>query len=202
MSYARRLTIPGSPIPVFAIEERLPVAAVAGLISPRILIADCLIAELTTAEFDAVLAHELAHYRSCDNLKRFVLECGFGVWSLVQRGPTWVHRWREASERDADAASAQGDPAVALALASALLKAARLMEGSIARQHVWSGLNQGGPIADRVHRLLACDGDTRCRPSWVLRGLSMTVVLASMTLYPSALRAVHLASEWLLHGLP
>jgi Zn-dependent protease with chaperone function len=78
---ARRLTIPGSPIPVFAIDERFPVAAVAGLFRPRILIADRLVGELTTAEFDAVLAHELAHYRSGDNLKRFVLLAGITLCS-------------------------------------------------------------------------------------------------------------------------
>jgi Zn-dependent protease with chaperone function len=196
---ARRLTISGSPIPVFAIDERFPVAAVAGPFRPRILIADRLVGELTTAEFDAVLAHELAHYRSGDNLKRFVLECGFGVWSHVGRRPAWTQRWRDASEYDADAAAAQGDPVVAVALASALLKVARLVEGSTVRRAVWSGLLHGGSIADRVRRLVGFEVDTRRPPSVAVRGVSIVVVLAGITLCSPALRMVHLASEWLLH---
>lgn len=201
MRQARRLPTQGLPLPTFVIEDPFPLAVIVGVISPRILIARCLFDQLTVRELDAVLAHELAHHVGRDNLKRLALECSPTVWSRLN-ARSWATRWAEASERAADAAAAAGDPHVATALASALVKTSRLITQSRTGECMCSALHHGAPVAERVRRLLALEGPPERDVSVTLRFGMASAVLGCIVVYPSALPIVHRATEWLLHGLP
>jgi hypothetical protein len=201
MLRAKRLPTQGLPLPAFVIDDPFPLAILVGVTSPSILIARCLLEQLTVRELDAVLAHELAHHVGRDNFKRLALACFPTVWCRPTAGH-WSHRWAEASERAADATAAAGDPNVATALASALVKTSRLITQSSAAESLCSALRHGAPVAERVRRLLALEAVPERDVSVTLRFGLVSAVLACLVVYPSALPIVHRATEWLLHGLP
>src|SRR5439155_5531797 len=100
-------------------------------------------------------AHELAHDRGWDNLKRLAMR---GAPDLLH----WTHtahlverRWAAAAEHTADAAATiAGSRTARLALASALVKVARLMPAAPSLGEPISTLVDGGEIAARVERLI------------------------------------------------
>ncbi|HEX2327431.1 MAG TPA: M56 family metallopeptidase [Candidatus Angelobacter sp.] len=113
--------------------------AVTGIFRPTILVSADITDALTPRELDAAIRHELAHVRSWDNLKQFVLK--------VTHLPSWIrplhdldHAWIQSSEVAADeTALATGAPP--LDLSAALIKVARLAAGesnfgSVAASHL------------------------------------------------------------------
>ena len=97
-----------------------------GIWRPRILIGADARGALTPAELDLAISHEVAHRRSNDNLKRFLICCAPDLffWTRVARElEDW---WQAAAECDADAHAVRGDNYRAVLLASALVKVARL----------------------------------------------------------------------------
>jgi hypothetical protein len=104
----------------------LPGVSLAGIWRPRILIGSEARAALTPSELDLAISHEIAHRRSWDNLKRFLMYCSpdlFG-WTAVAR--QLEERWQAEAECEADARAVRGDGHRAVVLATALVKVARL----------------------------------------------------------------------------
>lgn len=100
--------------------------SLSGIWRPKILIGAEARAALTPAELDLAISHEKAHWRSLDNLKRFLIFIApdlFG-WTTVAR--QLEERWQAESECEADASAVNGDGQRAMLLASALVKVARL----------------------------------------------------------------------------
>ncbi|HZH29770.1 MAG TPA: M48 family metalloprotease, partial [Pyrinomonadaceae bacterium] len=84
--------------------------------------------ELTADELRAALWHEQGHLAARDNLKRTALRACRDVLMLVPAGRTLDNAWVEQSEAAADEHAARaGGAALALDLASALVKIARLI---------------------------------------------------------------------------
>ena len=100
--------------------------SLAGIWQPKIFIGPEALAALTPTELDLAIAHEIAHRRSNDNLKRFAMCCApdFFGWTSVAR--RLEQQWQAEAECDADAHAVRGDDGRAIALASALVKVARL----------------------------------------------------------------------------
>jgi Peptidase family M48 len=122
-------------------------------------------------EFRAVLAHEAAHLAARDNLKLLLLVGAPDVLAWTPLGAGLVERWRAAAEHEADQRATGTDRARRLALASALIKVARLLKRP--------GAALGMPVAaedvaGRVRGLLAPPG-CGARPA-----VAVTLALCSL----------------------
>lgn len=103
-------------LPVFTTNAFAPPMAVAGIRDPQLLLSPALLQTLEQSELERAMAHEAAHVRHWDNLRKLgLLLCRFPGMAELER------RWADASEFAADE-SAVGSKREALDLASALVK--------------------------------------------------------------------------------
>jgi beta-lactamase regulating signal transducer with metallopeptidase domain len=109
-------------------------------------------------------------------------------------------RWASAAEHAADRAATAGDPDARCALASALVKVARLMPPTAAPFEAISTLVGGSDLASRIESLL----DEPAAPTASRRGLwpAATACAAVAVAYAPLLRAVHEITEVLVNSLP
>src|SRR5262245_7006800 len=144
------------PIPAYRVRHPFPVLAIVGAFRPKLFIADHLFQTLTGEELDAAIAHESGHFATMDNLKRACLRICRDALAIVPSGKNLDRAWAEASELAADEHAAKGGGAVALDLASALVKIARLVPEGV-RPAIPAGAlligDDAGGIARRVRRL-------------------------------------------------
>ncbi|MEZ5287523.1 MAG: M56 family metallopeptidase [Vicinamibacterales bacterium] len=144
--------LPGVHVPVSIVEADFPIVAIAGLVTPRLFVARHVVDACSTGELRAIVSHELAHLAARDNLRRLLLHAAPDLVSCTPTGARLARDWALASELAADDA-ASADPAERLDLASALVKVARLAVGRHTPLAA-SALYQGGPVTERVHRLI------------------------------------------------
>ena len=112
---AEPINIEGVNITTYRIDHTFPVIAIVGVLRPRLFIANQVLALLSNEEIAAAVAHENGHLKARDNLKRGLM-----------RACRWLDTdWAEAAEEAADENAAGKGFAVALDLASALVKIAR-----------------------------------------------------------------------------
>src|SRR5207248_815435 len=125
---AEPFAIAGVNLPTFRIEAPQPLMALVGIVRPRLIVTRGLIETLTPEEVAAGAAHELAHHRAWDNLKRLVMRGAPDVLHWMPAARRLEREWAAAAEHNADAAAPiVASRAARLALASALVKVARLM---------------------------------------------------------------------------
>lgn len=190
--------------PVFFVADRSPVMSLVGIVAPRLFVANEIAEELTADELEASLAHEAAHARAHDNLKRaFVAWSPDALW-LVPRGRDLAARWRAAAEFAADARAAVGSEARAVALASALVKVARLTPPEACAPMAVSGIHHQALLAARVERLLQGGAESsRADLFSVLPLLCAAVAIAvALVAVQHPWLAVHQATEGLIRYLP
>jgi len=138
--------------------DGLPGVSLAGIVNPRILIGRGVRSQLSQAELDVAIAHEVAHREAFDNLARWAMLCAPDFLSGSAVAARLEHEWHVAAESRADARATAGDQASAVHLASALIKVARLSASSTHRAvPSWSTLNDSELLEWRVQRLLAGD---------------------------------------------
>jgi Zn-dependent protease with chaperone function len=104
------------------------VLALVGVWRPRLFIADKLLTALSPAELNAALAHESGHLAAHDNSKRAWMRACRDALTLVPCGRALDRAWDAATEEAADEYATCHDPNLALDLAAALVKIARLAE--------------------------------------------------------------------------
>ena len=187
-------TLPTRPLPASIIDTMFPVVAIVGLVAARLFVARRVLEACSADEFDAVLAHEHAHARQYDNLRRLAMAASPDVLGLVAEGRALERAWLQAAELAADETAAAGCQR-GVSLASALVKVARL--ASVPAEPLpASALYRGEPIAERVHRLLDPPSapDRRPWPAWA-RALTLCVALAGAV---ASIPALHRAAELLL----
>jgi Zn-dependent protease with chaperone function len=194
LAAATRGTLPAAPLPASIIETPFPIVAIVGLVLPRLFVARSVLEACSPEELEAVLAHERAHARQYDNLRRLALAAAPDVLSLCAGGSRLDAAWKQAAEFAADEAAAR-DGNCGLHLASALLKVARLATGR-SEPVPASALYQGEPIADRVRRLVAPPVTTEARrwPRWTRAIVSAALLVVAWLSLPW----VHDAAERLL----
>jgi hypothetical protein len=184
--------------------DGVPGLALAGLLRTRILIARQAAASLTAAELDVAIAHELAHRRAVDNLKRWALHCApdfFGSSAIAKRTE---QAWHAAAESLADARAVHGDAQRALDLASALIKVARLTAppASLACTPAWSPFNDPALLEWRVHQLtFDVPAATPYRPVRTA-GAAALLLLVTALLVPILSGAIHQVTEAAVAYLP
>jgi len=182
--------------------------ALAGIWQPKIFIGPEALAALTPAELDLAIAHEIAHRRSNDNLKRFAMYCApdfLGWTSVAQR---LEQQWQAEAECEADAHAVRGDSGRAVALASALVKVARLerLHGFRPASPAFSAFHVPTLLELRVRRLVTDSALPSAARGWRWRfGTTASVAFAAglwFTDFSHALHALHVATEALIANLP
>ena len=199
---ARPLSLNGATLPLYAVDCAAPIMALAGVFRPRLLITRGVFDALTEEEVRAGVAHELGHWRARDNLKRLVMRAAPDLLVFTHAAAALESRWASAAEHAADG-HAGADAPSRCALASALVKIARLTPPATPLGEPISTLVDGGEIASRVERLLSDGGPaapSSRRWSVVVAGASLAAGAAAA--YGPLLRLVHEATELLLHALP
>ena len=204
MARAQRIVVPGTTLPAYHVDADQPMLALTGVLRPKLLVTRGLLEALTPAELEAAVAHEIGHQHGWDNLKRLMMagapDCL--AWSGTAR--RIERHWAAAAERAADRISVPNIAAARCALASALVKVARLTPPPIDRGEPISTLISGGEIASRVQHLLT-DDDGASRPA-ERRRLRTALVCGGAALavaaYAPLLRSVHELTEILLRSLP
>lgn len=141
----------GVPVLAYRVPSETPLAALVGVVRPRLYVSDRFLAALSEDERQAVLEHEVGHLVSFDNLKRTVMKLAPDWLSFSSAGREIETAWAIAAEEEADDHAAGADRARSLDLASALLKATRLTP---MRRAPASNFWDGATIARRVARLL------------------------------------------------
>jgi Zn-dependent protease with chaperone function len=206
MRGARRYEAP-SAVPAYTIGSApAPLMALVGVLSPRVFVSDRLVDVLSRDELDATLAHEASHARSHDNVKRLVMRLLPDALALGPMGGAIERRWASAAEHAADRAATGGDAAARCALASALVKVARLMPAERRVSDLTrasdpiSTLVGGGDLASRVESLLGDAPAVVASPR--VRWPGVAAVAVAAIAYAPALHAVHEITELLVNSLP
>jgi Zn-dependent protease with chaperone function len=122
---AEPLRIEGIRIPAYRIRHPFPVIAIVGAFKPKLFVASQVFDILSEEEFAAALAHERGHLATLDNFKRACLRACRDSLTIVPCGRSLDRAWAESSEAAADEYAARKGAAVALDLASALVKITR-----------------------------------------------------------------------------
>jgi Zn-dependent protease with chaperone function len=200
MRAARPLPLAETSMPAFAIDTNAPLMALVGVLRPRLLITRPVLEALNEEELSACVAHELGHWRALDNLKRLAMRAAPDLLFATSTARALERRWAAASEQVADRAA--GDSGrVRCALASALVKVARLTPPVSSVAEPISALVDGGDITSRVQRLL--DDAPSTATSRSMRWLPIAIPAAALAIaYSPLLRIVHSVTEILVNSLP
>jgi len=189
------------------VQGRGRVIALAGLLRTQVLISDEAISALEADEVRAVLRHERGHSVSRDNLKRLALTLAPDVVPFVRLGFSTIERaWEKFAEWAADDYAAMGDPSRSMALASALVRVARIPAGAAVPAFLTPFMD--GDFSARVDRLLADPAaveqgawpqfSTRAfRAFWISIGVVATVAFL-LLLRPATLLSAHELLERLI----
>jgi|ERR1700752_556097 len=122
------IELDGVRVPTYVFRHSgFPIIAVVGAFRPRLFIADHVFDSLTEEELGAAVAHECGHLAAHDNFKRSVMRVSRAALLLIPCGRSVDRAWSEASESAADEYAAQQSSQVALNLASALVRIARMI---------------------------------------------------------------------------
>ena len=208
------LEIAGINIDAYQIDHQFPLIGIVGFLRPRLFIASQVLEVLSPEEIAAAIAHENGHLAARDNLKRGLLRACRDILLIIPSGRLLDRSWSEASEEAADENAARQGNAVALDLASALVKIARIIPLG-ARPTMPAGVFLLGDeetrgIKSRVGRLItlaATERGSLARPDGLTNLFvwgSATLLLAGFTIAatnPYLLSRVHYLIEHAVHAL-
>lgn len=171
-----------------------PPLMLVGVSKPRVLVSESTVSLLSREELRIALKHEIAHVRSCDNLKKLVFR-SFPFPGMAKLESAWS----EAAELAADDA-AVSNANEAVDLAAALVKVSRLVPVEAAPACT-VGLVSGA-IRARVARLVAWDEVIRSKEvqnyRWYAIAPSVAALLCVFATYIPALNVTHQITEWIV----
>lgn len=195
-----------SPIGDGAYEVRgLPGVALAGILHPRVIVGSDALAALTPAELDVAISHEVAHQRSRDNLKRFLIACAPDLFGWTRTARDLEARWQAESECQADAFAVRGEGERAAVLASALVKVAKLTQRRVAvmQSPAWSAFHVPSLLETRVRRLVGGPLAAPASVGRLWRGAAIVVAAAAVAAGCSDFSyALHEVTESFVATLP
>ncbi|HEY3582537.1 MAG TPA: M48 family metalloprotease, partial [Pyrinomonadaceae bacterium] len=114
-------------VPTFVVQHSFPLIAVVGAFRPRLFIAHQVLDSLSQEELAGAIAHECGHLAARDNFKRSVMRISRAALLLIPCGRSLDRAWSDASESAADEHAAERSSIVALNLASALVRIAKMI---------------------------------------------------------------------------
>ncbi|MGE5243245.1 MAG: M56 family metallopeptidase [Betaproteobacteria bacterium] len=202
MAASERLTIPGVSLPAYRVEVAQPVLALVGIFRPRLLVTRGLLDALTPEELAAAIAHEIGHCRARDNLKRLAMCAAPDLLGWTASARAIESAWAAAAEHRADHA-ASTSPRLRVALASALVKVARLTPILPSVGEPVSTLVGGGAIAHRIEALIEPAAPSVPARSGVAPRLAVAVAVAALLYaYAPLLVFVHGITETVIRLVP
>jgi hypothetical protein len=199
----RRIEIRGCALPAWRIGADFPVAAVSGVLRPRLILSSQILEHCSAGELTVIVRHEEAHAARRDNLWRAWLLAMPDVFSQLRR-PSLCAAWQRAVEEAADDVAVRSDVDARLALAGALVRVGKM---AITPPPAWMpalALYDGDNLESRVRRLL--------EPAPVRTPLRFHARIRSLALALAAITAVawlamgpgplHGMMEWAVRYLP
>jgi beta-lactamase regulating signal transducer with metallopeptidase domain len=190
-------------IPCFVVEDSDATVSLVGIVRPAVFVSARVASALDPDELALALAHERAHVRALDNLKRLLVAACPDALPLGWAGAWLERQWHAAAECAADASAAAGRPIDAVRLASALLAVARVAPSPMPAA-AWSRVHDTDLLEERVRRLLSDQAPPASRHRMVARAglaaLAVAAILAGST--HTVLASVHHATELAVRLLP
>ena len=178
-----------------------PVAAVAGVLQPRLMLSARVLRECTAAEIAAIVAHERAHVRRRDNLTRAVFNALPDRWLSSRMTRDIEASWMRAAEEAADGDAAGPAPAPRAALAATLIHVSRMADEAPPAWMPQLAFYQGADLERRVRALLAAPrSDTATAVCIELAALASAVSVAALMIAGS--EGLHRFIEWSVTRLP
>src|SRR5687768_2726294 len=190
------------PLPFWIVDTPHPIAAVSGLLRPKLLVSTRLLLECPPEEMDAILRHEAAHIRRRDNLLRAFMLAVPDPMQFGATGRAIQSAWAAAAEQAADDEAAGDRPEGRAELAAALVRVARMVQGP---RPTWAdgvAFYEGSNLEERVQRLLG--PASLGRPARILSAGVGGLMIAAITIVaadPIAFR-VHALMEAAVNHLP
>jgi hypothetical protein len=160
-----------------------PIIGVIGGWRPQVVTAECVISACSRDEFRQVVAHEAAHVSARDNLKLLLLLACPDALAWTTLGAVLSERWRRAAEFAADQRATGDDPQKRLALASALIKIARLFDTGHCARHALTMSVALDDVEGRVRQLLAPAHSAPATISKALVSFALLTPAAALPLY-------------------
>jgi hypothetical protein len=195
--------LPGESLRAMVVEKDAPLLALAGILRPRLIVSRGVLSALSSDQLGVALYHENAHRVSRDNLKRLFLLLVPDPLPFVRRLGTFDEAWAKFAEWAADDEAVQGDSNRAVALASALLRVARMGSGPRLSFLHTSLVGGDRELAARVERLLEVETSGPQPPSQTRSlefgaGFATAALIATLLAGPAILSSVHRLLELVL----
>jgi len=189
--------------PVLVLNGGVPLLAVAGLIHPRMLVSESVMAALSEEQKEAAFRHEAAHRISRDNLKKFLFLLAPDILPMVSGLSTLERGWARYTEWAADDQAVDGDAQRALSLAAALVKVAKMGVHPTPSYLLSSLVDDDRDLETRVDRLLRepAYAEKPLAPLRVFaRNASLVIasVATTVLLWPQSLGGIHRLLEHLV----
>jgi len=127
LAASTRIELDATNVPTYILDHSFPIIAVVAAFRPRLFIANHVFESLSEEELAAAITHEYGHLAARDNFKRSVMRVSRAALLLIPCGRSLDRAWSDASESAADEYAAQKSSLVALNLASALVRIARMI---------------------------------------------------------------------------
>jgi Zn-dependent protease with chaperone function len=203
---AQLIGVNGVTASAYRVPDPCAAVSLVGTWRPKIFLSGQILAALSAQETAVAVAHEAAHLRFHDNLKRWALRFSPDVLCWLPAGRRLEREWGGAAETVADARATQGDRERALHLSAALLKVARLAPGRASLALAASGLQGGPEFAARIRRLvdgrLFLENRDRMGRALVATSLVLAAGWVCLVLFtPEAFAGIHQAAETVLAAL-
>jgi Zn-dependent protease with chaperone function len=186
----------GTAIPTFQAKPGVPSLLLFGVRRPTVLVSETAVGLLSEDELRVSVQHEVAHIRSCDNLKKLMVHCcPFPGMGGLEKA------WQEAAELAADDA-AVSSRREAVDLAAALVKLSALAPVHPAPAFTTGLADVSMSVHLRVERLLAwnetqVDG-VQSYGKYFL-AMSLAAIWCAAANYSEALSLTHKLTEWFVH---
>jgi Zn-dependent protease with chaperone function len=207
LQHAEPVDVGNAAIPAYRFPHSFPVIAVVGVFRPRLFIARQVFQSLSRDEIAAAVAHENGHLAAWDIVKSGLLRWCRDLQSILPLGRRIDRAWIGAAELAADEHAARHGASVALDLASALVKVARLAPrevGPTAPAGAALFVQDMGSISRRVLRLIQLAArvnglpqESPLLPRFALGACFSSLVIASMVMvyHSDFLVVIHSAME-------
>ena len=193
-----------APAATMVEDGSMPGMSLAGIFRTKVMVGRPVLDTLSKDELEVAVAHEIAHQRSRDNLKRFAMFASADFFGFTGSARQLEQMWNVGVECDADAVAVNGDPKRAANLASALLKVARLGGAAthVPSSPLWSTFYQAALLELRVRRLVTGTSTPSSSPLLPAVLLSIMTVSVYAAWTTGLSEAVHEVSEILVRLVP
>ncbi len=178
--------------PAHLIDIPYPLVAIVGILRPVLVVSRKVAGECSADEVSLIAAHERAHLRARDNLKRLIIDGCPDILRWTRTGHELTAAWSAAAEDAADDVATGDDRRARIALASVLLRVARMAVSGAPAPRLASALVGLNGVERRVRRL----ANARPLPSPSRAGLGVLVGLAAVALAAAATNHQLLATTY------